>query len=421
LREGRAHSLSLAAIAGLNSAIKDFADVPPLASATSRFLPAACRDTPLARGPAAPHALVEPVGAGFDSPSLARPSPSRGKPGRTAAPSQERALVAIVGPTASGKSALALELAARLDGEIVNCDSVQIYRGFVIGAGKLPPDERRGIPHHLLDLADPGQVFTAGDYMREARQVLASIHARQKLPIVVGGTGLYLRALLLGLFEGPGRSEALRARLKRTAARRGREFLHRMLCRLDERAAGRIQPRDTQKIIRALEICILAGKPISRMHGGQRDALTGVRTLKIGLDPNRTELYARINARVERMFASGLLEETRALLEALGREARPGETPPALEALGYKQATATLSGKARLAEAIAETQQATRRYAKRQWTWFRREPGVVWFRGFGDDPRLRDQVLDWLGQASDLGVNGKPLAPPTRLPEGESA
>ena len=225
-------------------------------------------------------------------------------------------LVVIVGPTAAGKSALALELGERLDGEIVNCDSVEVYRGLDIGAAKLAPGERRGIPHHLLDLVEPGQPFTAGDYMREARQVLASIHARRKLPIVVGGTGLYLRALLFGLFEGPARSEALRARLRRSAEKRGREFLYRLLARLDPGASQRIHPRDMQKIIRALEVCLLAGQPISRMHAGGRDKLRGVETFKIGLDPDRTELYSRIKARVERMFASGLLEETRTLVDA---------------------------------------------------------------------------------------------------------
>jgi tRNA dimethylallyltransferase len=332
----------------------------------------------------------------------------------------DRALVAIVGPTASGKSALALELAVRLEGEIVNCDSVQIVRGFDVGAGKLPLAERRGIPHHLLDLVDPGQVFTAGDYMREARQVLVSMHARQKLPIVVGGTGLYLRALLLGLSEAPRRSEALRARLWRVVERRGREFLHRMLERLDSETARRIQPRDTQKTIRALEVSILAGKPISRMRDGRPNPLLAVRAIKIGLDPDRAELYARINARVERMFRSGLVEETRALLRALRQGGLAGQAPPALEALGFKQAAAFIGGKATLAEAMAETQKATRRYAKRQWTWFRSEPAVVWFRGFGDDPRVQEQVLNQLGDESLRDANKKSFAPPTRLPEGES-
>ena len=342
-------------------------------------------------------------------------------PAPTTGCSEELSLVAIVGPTASGKSALALELGERLNGEIVNCDSIQIYRGFVVGSGKLLPHERRGIPHHLLDRVDPGQAFTAGDYMREARQVLASIHARRKLPIVVGGTGLYLRALLLGLFRGPARSEALRARLRHLAEKRGREFLHRMLRRLDSQAACRIQPRDTQKIIRALEVSILARQPLSRMHDGGREPLAGVRALKIGLDPDRAELFRRINTRVERMFAAGLVEETRALIEGVRLQGLRAKTPAALEALGYKQAASYLSRNATLAEAIAETQKATRRYAKRQLTWFRREPKVAWFRGFGDDPRIQTQALAWLRERCDRVRNGTSVARPTRPPEGEPA
>jgi len=330
-------------------------------------------------------------------------------------------LVVIVGPTAAGKSALALELGERLDGEIVNCDSVEVYRGLDIGAAKLAPGERRGIPHHLLDLVEPGQPFTAGDYMREARQVLASIHARRKLPIVVGGTGLYLRALLFGLFEGPARSEALRARLRRSAEKRGREFLYRLLARLDPGASQRIHPRDMQKIIRALEVCLLAGQPISRMHAGGRDKLRGVETFKIGLDPDRTELYSRINARVERMFASGLLEETRTLVERAARRAGGETTPAALGALGYRQAAAHLRGQSTLAEAIAEAQTATRRYAKRQSTWFRREPDVTWFRGFGDDPQVQARVLGWLRRLWAAPSDDTPVAAPTRPPKGEPA
>jgi tRNA dimethylallyltransferase len=352
--------------------------------------------------------VVEPLGAGL-------------KPAPTAALCEERALVVIVGPTAAGKSALALELGERLDGEIVNCDSVEVYRGLDIGAAKLRPEERRGIPHHLLDLVEPGERFTAGDYMREARQVLASIHARRKLPIVVGGTGLYLRALLIGLFEGPARSEALRARLVRSAERCGREFLYRMLRRLDPETAGRIHPRDKQKIIRALEVYWLAGQPISRMHAGGRNELLGVRTFKVGLDPERTELYQRINARVERMFASGLLEETQTLLERPELGAGGKKTPAAFEALGYRQAAAYLSGRSTLAEAIAETQKATRRYAKRQWTWFRREPDVVWFPGFGDDAKVQARVLGWLSGRQSAPSDGASFAPPSRTLEGEPA
>ncbi len=407
MREGAPRVFaSLDATVRLNSAIKDFADVPSFASATSRLLAAVDRDAPPARGPTASHPLVEPVGAGL------RPAP-------TAVFGEERALVAIVGPTASGKSALALELGERLGGEIVNCDSIQVYRGVVIGAGKLMPEERRGIPHHLLDLVEPSQVFTAGDYMREARKVLASIHARRKLPIIVGGTGLYLRALFLGLFEGPARSETLREGLRGMAERRGREFLHRLLRRLDSKAARCIGRRDTQKIIRALEVCIVARQPLSRMHGGGRKPLAGVRAFKIGLDPNRAELYQRVNARVESMFAAGIVEETRALIEGVGAQGLRTKTPAALVALGYKQAACYLSGKATLPEAIAETQKATRRYAKRQWTWFRREPDVAWFRGFGDDPRIQAQVLGWLRDRCDPRMNETLVARSARPPEGE--
>ena len=223
-------------------------------------------------------------------------------------------LIAIVGPTAAGKSALALVLAERLNGEVVNYDSVQLYRGFDVGSGKLPPAERRGIAHHLLDCLEPADVFTAGDYRREALKVLADLRRRAKLPIFAGGTGLYLRALLLGLFEGPVRSEALRERLRAMVERRGREFLHRLLARLDPAAAARIQPRDTQKLIRAVEVCILARQPLSAMHARGRAGLEGYRVIKLGLDPPRAQLYDRINRRVESMFAAGLMEETQALL-----------------------------------------------------------------------------------------------------------
>ena len=242
-------------------------------------------------------------------------------------------LIAIVGPTAAGKSALALALAESLDGEIVNYDSVQVYRGFDIGSGKLAPEERRGVPHHLLDGLEAEEQFTAGDYRREALRVLAGIKERARLPVFVGGTGLYLRAVFMGLFDGPPRSEELRGRLRAIAERRGREFLHRLLKRLDPAAAARIQPRDTQKTVRALEVCILARTPISKMQARGRSALEGYRVVKVGLDPERKELYARINRRVERMFARGLVEETRALLAR-----QDSSRIKALGALGYRQA-----------------------------------------------------------------------------------
>jgi tRNA dimethylallyltransferase len=311
-----------------------------------------------------------------------------------------------VGPTAAGKSELALALAERLDGEIVNYDSVQLYRGFDIGSGKLGPAERRGITHHLLDCLEPGQVFTAGDYRREALKILADLRARGKLPIFAGGTGLYLRALLLGLFEGPARSEALRERLRGMARRRGREFLHRLLVRLDPTAAARIQPRDMQKLIRALEVCILARQPLSTLHGRGRVGLKGFRVIKIGLNPPRAELYDRINRRVESMFAAGLLEEARAMLN------RPdAERFKALGALGYRQARAALEGKMRRKEALAATQVATRHYAKRQMTWFRRESDITWFEGFGDDPHVQRRVMESLSR-TPVAAGGRGLVPP---------
>ncbi len=302
-------------------------------------------------------------------------------------------MLAIAGPTASGKSALALALAGALGGEIVNFDSVQIYRGLDVGAGKVPLAERRGISHHLLDFCEPDQVFTAGDFRREALGVLAGIQGRGGLPILVGGTGLYLRALLQGLFEGPGRSEELRARLRALADRRGREHLHRLLRRLDATTAARIQPRDTQKLIRALEVRLLARQPLSAMVARGRSGLEGFRVFKIGLNPDRSRLYARINRRVEAMFAHGLLDETRALL------ARPRAADlKVLGALGYRQACAVLRGESSLSAAVRATQAATRQYAKRQMTWFRREPDIHWFNGFGDDPETQRRVWGVLEQ-----------------------
>lgn len=310
-------------------------------------------------------------------------------------------MLVIVGPTASGKSALALSLAERYGGEVVNFDSMQLYRGFNIGTGKLAPTERRGIPHHLLDSVAPGQVFTAGDYAREAAQTLAAMRDRKTLPILVGGTGLYLRTLLLGLFEGPGRSEELRRRLKAIGLRRSREFLHKLLRRFDAQAAARIHPNDTQKIIRALEVCILARRPFSSMLASGRAGLQGFHAIKLGLNPDRAALNQRINARVENMFAAGLIEEARGLFECCGLLSfrdLPREGPYA--SLGYPQAMAVVRGELKQEEAIRETQAATRRYAKRQRTWFRREPDVKWFEGFGDDPVILGEVIDWLAGAS---------------------
>jgi len=301
--------------------------------------------------------------------------------------SSEPLLVAIVGPTGSGKTALSLALAERFGGEIVSCDSVALYRGFEIGTAKPSVEERARAPHHLLDAVEPTEVFTAGDYAQVARRVVAEIAARSHLPIVVGGTGLYLRAFLEGLFAGPKRSEELRERLREMARRKGPPYLHRILARLDPGAAAKIHPNDAPKLVRALEVCLQSRQKMSELWRRGREPLTGFRILRIGLDPERAALYERINQRALRMFDSGLVEETGQLV------ARHGASAPALQSLGYKQALAFLRGEVDRESAVRAAQQAHRNYAKRQMTWFRREPAVRWLRGFGDDPEMQRQAL----------------------------
>lgn len=304
----------------------------------------------------------------------------------------EAPLLAIVGPTGSGKSELALAVARRFPAEVVNCDSVQLYRYLDIGTAKLAPAERQGVPHHLIDVADPDELVTAGDYARRARPLLAEIAGRGHLPIVVGGTGFYLRALLDGLFPGPQRDPALRERLAaRETAQPG--WLHRMLARLDPAAAARIHPHDTNKLIRALEVCLLTRRPLSKLWAEGRDRLHGFRTLKIGLDPPRALLYARLDERCRAMFERGLIEEVRQIL-ARGFP----ETSKPLEALGYRQALEVLRGRLAPEEAIYLAQRETRRYAKRQWTWFRGDPEIEWFAGFGSDRHLQASVLERVEQ-----------------------
>ncbi len=305
---------------------------------------------------------------------------------RTPDLSSDPLLVAILGPTGSGKTALSLELASRFRGEIVNCDSVAIYREFVIGTAKPTAEERARVPHHLLDELDPIGYTTAGEYAREARKVIQEIRERGALPIVVGGTGLYLRALLDGLFPGPERSEELRERLRIRVAEKGAGYLHRMLRRMDAKAAEKIHANDVPKLIRAIEVSLSAKRPMTEQWERGRDALQGFTIMRIGLDPDRTRLYERINQRVEKMFEAGLIEETCHLREKYGDAVRP------LATIGYKQVVQLLRGELDLKQATAAVQQAHRNYAKRQMTWFRREPEVEWIAGFGDEAGVVEQA-----------------------------
>ena len=293
----------------------------------------------------------------------------------------------VLGPTGSGKTALSLALAERFRGEIVNCDSVAMYREFEIGTAKPTAAERARVPHHLLDFVEPSGYITAGEYARQARQVLDQIKARGALPIVVGGTGLYLRALLEGLFAGPQRSEELRQRLRGRAEEKGTGYLHRMLSRLDSAAAAKIHAHDTPKLLRAIEVCLASRTKMSELWKQGRDPLRGFRIVRLGLDPDRILLYDRINQRAQRMFDGGLAEETQGLLRKYGAAARP------LSALGYKQAVALVRGEIDRNTALQTAQQAHRNYAKRQMTWFRREPDVIWISGFGDDTGVQSEAI----------------------------
>ncbi|HYL47688.1 MAG TPA: tRNA (adenosine(37)-N6)-dimethylallyltransferase MiaA [Candidatus Limnocylindrales bacterium] len=300
-------------------------------------------------------------------------------------------LVVILGPTATGKSSLAISLAEKLHGEILACDSTQVYRRFDIGTAKISPGERRGIPHHLLDVVEPTEIFTAGDYQRRASEVLADLRRRKKLAIVTAGTGLYLKALLEGLSDAPTRSEELRRRLRDKAAQRGPSSLHKLLHRLDPDASRRIAERDTQKVIRALEMRLLAGKPVGEIHRRGRKSLEGYEVKKIGLLPPRPALYARIDARVRAMVEAGWIEEVQALIASGVPE---GAKP--FQFIGYSQLHEHLAGRLSKEDAIHQIQQATRQFAKRQITWFRKETEVHWLAGFGDDPEIAAASLEFL-------------------------
>ena len=299
-------------------------------------------------------------------------------------------LVAIVGPTASGKSALGIWLAQQLGGEVVACDSTQLYRGFNVGTAKPAAEERQGVAHHLIDVLDPREEATAGSYRERAIAVLEDLRGRRKLPIFTVGTGLYLRALLEGLADVPLRSEELRVRLWASAEEHGPGHLHRILKHLDPPSAEKIAPGDEQKLVRAIEVCLLARKPLSEVHRSGRNPLRGWRAIKIGLSPEREALYERIHARTGAMLASGWLDEVRGLLASgLPVDAKP------FDFIGYRELRAVLQGEVPLEETRAAIQQATRRYAKRQFTWFRRDPQIHWLTGFGQDAAIQQQALVW--------------------------
>jgi tRNA dimethylallyltransferase len=310
-------------------------------------------------------------------------------------------LVAIVGPTASGKSSLAVWLAQRLKGEVVACDSTQLYRGFDIGTAKPSASERQSVPHHLIDVLEPKEKATAGGYRERAEVVLAGLRLRKRLPIFTVGTGLYLRALLLGLAEVPQRSEALRERLRGSAAEHAAGHLHRILVRLDPESAAWIDAADEKKLIRAIEVCVLAKKPLSEVHRGGRNALQGWRAIKIGLAPEREELYARVHARTDSMLANGWVEEVRKLMAGgLALDAKP------FDFIGYRELGKVLDKEISLEDARAAIQRATRRYAKRQMTWFRKEEGTHWMNGFGDDPEVQRKALERIQKELEGEVPG---------------
>ena len=289
------------------------------------------------------------------------------------------AVVAILGPTATGKSALALAMAERYNGEIINCDSTAVYRGFDIGTDKIAVADRRGIPHHLIDIVDPTEEYTAAHYARDAAAVVRDIHARGRLPILAGGTGFYFRALTRGLFPGPGRDIELRQRLETIAGRRGVAFLHRMLQRVDPPSASRIQPRDLKRLVRALEVFFLTGRPLTTHFADTVSPLPDFDVVGVALRLPASQISARVTRRVDEQFERGLLDEIRGLLaRGVPESARP------FGGLVYRQALEHLHGVRDETATRALIAQENRRYARRQLIWFRKEPNLSWFDGPGE-------------------------------------
>ena len=308
----------------------------------------------------------------------------------------------MLGPTATGKSALALAIAERYGGEVINCDSTAVYRGFDIGTDKLALADRRGIPHHLIDIVEPTAEYTAAQYARDAAGVIREVHERRNLPIVTGGTGFYFRALTRGLFPGPGRDPVLRARLDAIGATRGVERLHAVLRRVDPPSALRIQSRDQKRIVRALEVYFLTGRPLTAHFADTASLIPDVRVVALGLTLPAAALAMRVARRVDEQFARGLLDEMRALLaRGVPEDARP------FGGLVYRQALEHLHGVRDEAGTRALIVQENRRYARRQLTWFRKEPGLTWFEGPGDSAATVSTVLRWLGDNVEGRMNNE--------------
>jgi tRNA dimethylallyltransferase len=304
-----------------------------------------------------------------------------------------RPVIAIVGPTASGKSTLGIEVALQLNGEIINCDSVQVYQEIQVATAKVPLAEREGVPHHLIDFVPPSINYTAVEWAREAAQKIEEIESRGRVPLLVGGTGFYLRALRRPFFISPQTDESLRRRLNRIRERRGAEYLHRLLRRLDPRAAEQLYPRDWPRVQRAIEVHVQTGQSIVDQKADRPEAHESSRRLRIlALNPPRAELYERINERAEAHFKAGLVEEVQQLLS----RGIPPESN-ALGAHGYRRVVEYIEGKRDLASAIEQTKLDVRHYAKRQLTWFRHEERVEWFAGFGEEKAVLASVLATLG------------------------
>jgi len=297
-------------------------------------------------------------------------------------------VVAILGPTATGKSALALAVAGRYDGEIINCDSTAVYRGFDIGTDKIAPADRRGIPHHLIDIVDPTDEYTAAQYARDAAAIIRDVHARGRLPVLAGGTGFYFRALTRGLFPGPGRNAALRQRLESIAERRGVAFLHRLLRKVDPESARRIQPRDLKRLVRALEVFYLTGRPLTAHFADTASPIADLDVLAVGLRLPAALIAERVTRRVDDQFARGLLDEIRTMLaRGIPETARP------FGGLVYRQALEHLHGVRDEASTRALIAQGNRRYARRQLIWFRKEPNLSWFDGPGESSAIAAAVM----------------------------